>query len=649
MRFNEFKVELSEEKLLEVSMSPTNLKKLSGQINAHCGIEFEMYIPDVEGSDDDDGDPDYDYDERCKSFEQIEGFFTFNDYNDYSINNVIEELRSDFTDYYYEQLSEEWGKIADEKVKDYILENEWDDEDEFEKAYDELDLSDEQREEVESYRTSASLQSAPKPNPDQSDMFRDTEHPYFLLEKAQEIVNQSLADQIEYSVSREDSNYENAKEEWEDSEELDVSEYDFLSNNNLEFMSDVESRFHLSWPYRSSSESGYRDMDSLASDFENETGLEAVGCADYHQCERHKGSIYVLEKDSSLNGATDGYSGVEIVSKKLTLPEMIDDLKTVTDWAKSNECYTDSNCGLHMNVSIEDFSLESLDYVKLALFVGDEYVLNQFQRSSNTFCKSAMKDIGTNIKNDPSRAYGALIQLQQNLAAIAGQVIHGGSTAKYVSINTHNNRVEFRSPGDDWLNDDLSKLENTLYRFVVALDIACDRNKYKEEYAKRLYKLIQPSNVQYYDKKDPANTKQPTKFADPGAPKKGLSPVISAGAAKDVIHLFTRFQAGIIPLSALKSFLLQNKETRQTPTNIAKPPVGIKKWTVVGPNGSGQEDFDADTPIAAINKYRAKYKLNSAQYPNNMFSVSQAEFTHLDQWEPEEPTSLPPQPQQPQY
>ncbi len=649
MRFNEFKVELSEEKLIEVSMSPTNLKKLSKQINAFCGIEFELYVPDVENSDDYDSDtePDYDYDESCDSIDQIRRFFSYDNHNDYEIDNVIDSLNDKFQEFYDGKLFKNWKEVADEQVREYIIDYDWDEDDEYEKAYDELELNNEQRAKVEAYRKSSALRSVEKPNPDQSDLFRDTEHPHLLLDQATEIVNDALEDKISYSIRKEDNNYDSARDEWYESADSSEFESDFLQYMGLRDMTDVETEYGLYWPRRTEPDLNGRSMEALASRFEDETGLSAVGCSSYHGCEKYKGEYYVVEKDSSLEGAEPGDSGVEIVSKKLSLPEMIDDLKTVTDWARSNGCYTDHYCGLHMNVSIEDFSLGNLDYVKLALFVGDEYILNQFQRSSNTFCESAISQIGLNIKNNPSNAYGALIELQRNLASLAGKIIHGPYTGKYVSLNLHSNRVEFRSPGDDWLNDDLSKLENTLYRFVVALDIACDRNKYKEEYAKRLYKLIQPSSVQYYNKSEPENAKQPTKFADPGTSKKGLTPVISTKNANDVINLFTRFQAGIVPLSALKSFLLKNKETRQVPSNVSKPPAGITKWTVVGPNGSGEETIDADTPIAAINKYRSKYKLNSAQYPNNMFHVSQAEFSHLNQWEPETPTSLPPQ--EPQF
>ena len=55
----------------------------------------------------------------------------------------------------------------------------------------------------------------------------------------------------------------------------------------------------------------------------------------------------------------------------------------------------------------------------------------------------------------------------------------------------HNNRVEFRSPGGEWL-DKLNDLTDIIKRMVVALDASLDRTKYSKEYAKKLYKLLRP-------------------------------------------------------------------------------------------------------------------------------------------------------------
>jgi len=86
--------------------------------------------------------------------------------------------------------------------------------------------------------------------------------------------------------------------------------------------------------------------------------------------------------------------------------------------------------------------------------------------------------------------------MKNHLALAASKAIHSGTTDKFTSINTKNNRVEFRGPGGDWINmykSDPGKLVNPMLRMVVALDAACDPEKYKQEYQKKLYKLLNPA------------------------------------------------------------------------------------------------------------------------------------------------------------
>jgi hypothetical protein len=83
MRFKEVKKLISEEQdLFEVNMSPSHLAKLAGDIDARAGMEFEMYVPNVEGGGDDaDMEPDYDQDQRCRSIDDAYEFFYDRDYN----------------------------------------------------------------------------------------------------------------------------------------------------------------------------------------------------------------------------------------------------------------------------------------------------------------------------------------------------------------------------------------------------------------------------------------------------------------------------------------------------------------------------------------------------------------------------------------
>ena len=56
----------AQQQLFEVEMSPSNLKKLANKIDgAKVGMEFEMYVPDVDiDTGDDDYEPEYEDSER---------------------------------------------------------------------------------------------------------------------------------------------------------------------------------------------------------------------------------------------------------------------------------------------------------------------------------------------------------------------------------------------------------------------------------------------------------------------------------------------------------------------------------------------------------------------------------------------------------
>ena len=267
----------------------------------------------------------------------------------------------------------------------------------------------------------------------------------------------------------------------------------------------------------------------MAADFRDAIGRPVNASSNYHGGTREAGK-YVVEPDGSLepDDANDG--GLEFVSPPLPLDEMLSDLDKVAKWASRIGGYTNDSTGLHMNVSVPNFDQDRLDYVKLAIFLGDEYVLDQFGRAGNTYCKSAMAQIQQIAKTNPDKVQTMLRQMQGNLSAMASKIVHTGQTSKYTSINTKTGYIEFRSPGGDWLGEyaaDAGKLKNTLLRFVVALDVAMKPELYRQEYMKKLYKTL------------------------------------DQGDNSDTIKFFARFSAGELPQSALKSFVKQAQLQRQ--------------------------------------------------------------------------------------
>jgi len=171
--------------------------------------------------------------------------------------------------------------------------------------------------------------------------------------------------------------------------------------------------------------------------------------------------------------------------------EMLADLKKVKEWCDDTGCYTNRSTGLHINVSVP--GIENLDYTKLALLVGDERVLQNFKRESNTYAKSAMQAIRLTAKKDPAKSAAMMDTLRRGLNQFASKkLLHSGETAKYTSINNKGNYIEFRGPGNDWLGAYYPQLETTILRFVAAVDAACNPEKMKNDYLKKLYLLLQP-------------------------------------------------------------------------------------------------------------------------------------------------------------
>lgn len=499
--------------LTELRMSPSSLRAMAARIpGALVGMEFEMYVPNVEGGGSDDIELDYDEDNYIdassyRSFQKsVLDFFTGGDFGD-SPNQIKRRLES---------ADEEYFEWADSKFY------EWAREGNFEEWY---------REE----------------NPDKEDL------------------------------PREGSNgWNNAMDEFRDekfdefvSDEASINSW--LEAEGIDRFSTFADRYDLSWPYLRTAGTGTESLEAVASDFESAVGIDCDVHTEYHQA-RKSTTKYTLEPDGSLDSPeSEEDRGLEFVSPPLTIDQMIEQLTKVKRWAGMYGAYTNKSTGLHINVSVPNFDFEKLDYVKLALFVGDDWVANQFNRLGTSWCKSSLEQIKQNVKTDPDKIPGYLEAMRKGLSKLASRLIHSGQTDKYVSLNTKDNRVEFRAPGGDWLDSDLDKVINTMLRFVVALDIAMDPEKEKREYATKMYKLI-----------DGAKVIEDT----------------------DTIKYFAQYSARELPKAALKSFLRQAVEKRK-----GKKSEGTEY--IITAYGTDGKEFDvpvnATSRREAVEKFRKEY------------------------------------------
>ena len=205
---------------------------------------------------------------------------------------------------------------------------------------------------------------------------------------------------------------------------------------------------------------------------------------------------YTIVPDESIATEMNDDEGMEIVSPPLPLQEMLDDLSKLKEFLDEEGAETNTSTGLHINISIPES--KKVDYVKLALFSGDEYILEQFDRLFNQYAMNALKKIQNNVLKkrtgifDPTDLFETL---REGSIEIASRILQQEvGEEKYTSIHIQRGYIEFRAPGGDWLSKDIDTLTNTTLRYARAMSIAGDPEAEKREYLKKLYKLIDKGN-----------------------------------------------------------------------------------------------------------------------------------------------------------
>lgn len=509
---------LEDEYLPEVKMSTANLRQLAAQTGALAGMEFEMILPNVETDVEPEYEPDYDRDQRARSFGDVRDFFHDGDYNGRrDVDRLIEEIDEEYQEWKQDQTAEAWARDGADYVRDYVANNDLFDRDEaMAQARDEIiDANPDLPQESEEFTELLSAR---------------------LNEMETEFADTAFEDRGRI--------HDAAFEEFSEMQDDEYDEGSFL-DDKYPYMTDIQNNFDIMWPYYydlNDGEDGDMDVDRVADEFSSYMKKPVNASSSYHGARREAGH-YVVEPDGSLEGDNPGDGGLEFVSPPMPIDEMISDLNKVKTWAGSIGAYTNDSTGLHINISVPDYSLDKLDYVKLALLMGDEYVLDLFGRSGNSYARAATGKIRDALRKNPDLAPVMMDKMRDHMEDLATKAIHSGITDKYTSINTKTGYIEFRSPGGDWLDANFDKIENTLLRFTVALSAAIDPQAYRQEYLKKLYKLLE------------------------GSQEKG---------GVDVVQLFSNYSAGELDKAALIRQVREKQLARDLAKGRTQP--GQKFW-----------------------------------------------------------------------
>jgi hypothetical protein len=452
--------------LFEIKMTGKNLRAEAAKTGAIAGMEFEMIVPNMEGDPDDydEMEPDWDYDESVSSIDDAADFFDNGEENTSGdIRRLRERMQNDYWEWLGEQFDSRWDSDEFEFVYNYITEN----------------ASEEEIAEI--------LDIEPNENGEYPDANKQSR-----VDATDKVIREGYGNYW-YDQAR-----ESAQEDFNQNAD---GESEWLADRDINTMKDVMDNFgNVNWPYfYNSSTSGDNTIEDVANEFQDAIGRNVQASGAYHSGSVDRPSPsshhYVVEPDGSLDGDNPGDRGLEFVSPPLPVDVILNDLNKVKRWADAYGCYTNDSTGLHINISVPNYSRSNLDFVKLAILMGDEYVSDSFGRLGAFYAKSAMGMIRDNIRSRPEAVEQALEKMKTHLDTAASKAIHSGVTTKYTSINVKDGHIEFRSPGGDWLDENFDKIENTLLRFTVAMSAAINPEMYREEYLKKLYKLLNPDGI----------------------------------------------------------------------------------------------------------------------------------------------------------
>lgn len=260
----------------------------------------------------------------------------------------------------------------------------------------------------------------------------------------------------------------------------------------------------------------------------------------------HKSDSWVIEPDGSIVGETDADVGIELISPPKKLSLALTQMKAVFRWMNLRGLVTNKSTGLHINISVPN--IDNIDPLKLILFLGEDFSADMFGRKGNSYAVSQLKSLSIALQAS-NRMPDSFEDLKKNIWAYL-------SKAKYSSVNLGKLKLgylEFRIAGGVDYHKKTDDVENTVKRYVSALELACDPKLEANTYAKKITKLLDkivsttPTAPEAEIKDFPRNLLRLTKF------RKGLAALYStANTFENKDDMLTFITACLVGLQSYK-------------------------------------------------------------------------------------------------
>ena len=219
--------------------------------------------------------------------------------------------------------------------------------------------------------------------------------------------------------------------------------------------------------------------------------FSSVQAGEYHSGYGTNNDYWRVETDSSI----DSYgTGAEIISPVYATPrKMLEEMKKLFTWIDDQGADTNSSCGLHVTMSLDSEEKEEVNPVKLAVLLGDKYLLSTFGRAGNSYAKSQMANLqkaAAKLKADPNNT--------KNIQAIEKILSSNVMRDKFTAINfkdqtdndTGNQLIEFRIGGGDDYHMNFDTAAKAVIRYAITMQAAYSDKMYTADYAKALFRML---------------------------------------------------------------------------------------------------------------------------------------------------------------
>ena len=230
-------------------------------------------------------------------------------------------------------------------------------------------------------------------------------------------------------------------------------------------------------------------MDNIGDILNSEMGLDV-------EIERSYGDItiddsttsWVVGPDSSIDA--DGGVGAEIKSYVYSSPRsMLEALESLYRILNKYGAYANRSTGLHVTMSWWKDENVPTNRLKMAVLMGDEYVLSQFNRLNNSYASSQYRNLYKAISAGMVPPANDIKEIENNLSKWVSIDKFRAIHFKNIENEEGNKLIEFRAAGGKYL-DDFDKVSKIVSRYAIVMQAGHDPDFERESYVKALMRLL---------------------------------------------------------------------------------------------------------------------------------------------------------------